>query len=322
MDHYITYFLLRNDPLDVVWREAEKSLHFVRKARFQDVAAVIVSQQRFVATMQGRTATLSTFSDAQFDEAEFEAQLAGNCTPTTVCLYWILKLKARFLSGDCAEALASADKAKALLWASAIDVQRLDYFCYAALTVAACYENGSANQQQEWREVLTAHQEQLREWAENYPPTFADKHALVSAEIARLEGRDADAMRLYEQAIQSARENGFVQNEGLAHELAARFYAARGVEKIAHIYLLDARRCYLQWGALGKVKQLEKRYRHLKERRAPTSRAATIGAPVAELDIETAVKASQAVSGEIVLENLIKKLMVIASSTRALNEAS
>ena len=69
-------------------------------------------------------------------------------------------------------------------------------------------------QQQAWRELLTAHREQLREWAENYPPTFADKHALVSAEIARLEGRDADAMRLYEQAIRSAREHGFVQNEG------------------------------------------------------------------------------------------------------------
>ena len=265
----ITDFLLRNDPLDAVWREAEESLHFVRKARYQDVAAVIVSQQRFIATMQGRTASFSTFSDAQFDEAAFEAQLAGNCTPTTVCFYWILKLKARFLSGDYAEALASADKAKALLWASAIHIQRLDYFYYAALTVAAYYENGSANQQQEWREVLTAHQEQLREWAENYPPTFADKHTLVSAEIARLEGRDADAMRLYEQAIQSARENGFVQNEGLAHELAAQFYAARGFERFAHVCLRDARHCYLRWGALGKVKQLEEHYPYLQRGKGP-----------------------------------------------------
>ena len=312
MNQCITDFLLRNDPLDEVWRESEKSLDFVRKARFHDVAAVIVGQQRFIATMQGRTATFSTFSDGQFDGLAFEAQLAGSCTPTTVCFYWILKLKARFLSGDYDEALASADKAKALLWASAIDIQRLDYFYYAALTVAACYENGSASQQQEWREVLMAHQEQLREWAETYPPTFADKHTLVSAEIARLVGRDADAMRLYEQAIQSARENGFVQNEGLAHELAARFYATRGVEKIAHVYLLDARRCYLQWGALGKVRQLDELYPHLQEERVPISRAGTVGAPVAELDIETAVKASQAVSGEIVFENLIKTLMVIA----------
>ena len=106
--------------------------------------------------------------------------------------------------------------------------------------------------------------------------------------------------------------NGFVQNEGLAHELAARFYAARGVEKIAHAYLRDARYCYLRWGAHGKVKQLDERYPHLQRKRPASSGAATIGAPVAQLDVETVVKASQAVSGEIVLENLIKTLMVIA----------
>ena len=119
-------------------------------------------------------------------------------------------------------------------------------------------------------------------------------------------------MRLYEEAIRSARDNGFVQNEALAYEVAARFYAARGVEKIAHVYLRDARYRYLQWGAHGKVKQLDERYPGLGEERAPNSGAATIGAPVAQLDVETVVKASQAVSGEIVLENLIKTLMVIA----------
>ena len=152
-----------------------------------------------------------------------------------------------------------------------------------------------------WRELLTAHREQLREWAENYPPTFADKHALVSAEIARLEGRDSDAMHLYEQAIQSAREHGFVQNEALAHEVAARFYRARGFETIAHAYLRNARNCYERWGALGKVKQLDERYPHLHQERAPTSSAATIGTPVRELDVETVIKASQALSSEIVL---------------------
>ena len=178
--------------------------------------------------------------------------------------------------------------------------------------MAALYENASADEQKAWRELLTAHREQLREWAENYPPTFADKHTLVSAEIARIEGRDADAMRLYEEAIRSARENGFVQNEALANEVAARFYAARGFEKIANAYLRDARNCYLRWGAHGKVRQLDERYPHLQEERAATSRAATIGAPVEQLDVGTVIKASQAVSGEIVLENLIETLDGIA----------
>ena len=167
------------------------ALDFARKAKFRDVADVIRSQQRFIATMQGRTATFSTFSDAQFDEAAFEAQLTADRMALTICLYWIVKLKARFLSGDYAEALAAADKAKPLLWAVAGQIQLLDYFYYAALTVAALYEKASADEQTGWRDLLTAHREQLREWAENYPPTFADKHALVSAEIARLEGRDA-----------------------------------------------------------------------------------------------------------------------------------
>src|SRR5882762_1761782 len=185
---------------------------------------MIVSQQRFIATMQGRTATFSTFSDAQFDEATFEAQLTAEGIGLTIAWYWILKLKARFLSGDYAEALAAADKAKALLSAVAVTVELLDYFYYTALTVAALYESATADEQDRWREMLAAHREQLREWADNYPPTFADKHALVLAEIARLERRDADSMRLYEQAINLAREHGFVQNEGLAHELAARFF--------------------------------------------------------------------------------------------------
>ncbi len=311
VDHTIANLLVRNDPLDAVWGESEMALNFARNAKYDDVADIIVSQQRFIANMQGRTATFSTFTDPQFDEAAFEAQLTADRTATVVCWYWILKLKARFLSGDYAEALAAADKAK-LRFAAAAQIQVFDYFYYAALTVAALYEKGSAEEQQEWRELLTVHQEQLREWAENYPPTFADKHALVSAEIARLEGRDADAMRLYEEAIRSARENGFVQNEGTAHEVAARFYAVRGAESIAHSCLRNARYCYLRWGAHGKVKQLDERYPDLREERAPTSGAATIGAPVAQLDVETAIKASQAVSGEIVLENLIKTLMVIA----------
>jgi PAS domain S-box-containing protein len=295
-----------------VWRESETALDFARVAKYGDAADVIWSQQRFIATMQGRTATFSTFSDAQFDEATFEAQLTGDRMPLMTCWYWILKLKARFLSGDYAEALAAAGKAKALLSATTALIQRLDYFYYTALTVAACYEDASADEQQGWRELLTAHQEQLREWAETYPPTFADKHTLVLAEIARLENRDADAMRLYEQAIQSAREHGFVQNEGVAHELAAGFYLGRGSTTAARAHLEDARSCFGRWGALGKVQQLDQRYPWLREKTAPSPPTATIGTPVEQLDIGAVVKAAQAVSGEIVLGELIETLMRIA----------
>ena len=307
----IETFLLRNDPLDAVWRESEIALEFARKTKYRDVVDIIQSEQRFIATMQGRTETFSTFNDTHFDEGSFEAQLTGDRMALMIFFYWQLKLKARFLAGNYAEALAAADKAKLLLWSSSALIHLLDYVYYSALTVAAGYENASTEQQQVWRELLTGYLEQLHEWAENYPPTFGDKHTLVSAEIARIEDRDLDAMRLYEEAIRAARENGFVQNEGLANELAAQFYLKRGIEKVAHSYLRDARYCYLRWGALGKVKQLDERYPAIEERTSAYS-IATIDTPVEQLDLGTVMKASEAVAAEIVPEKLIKTLMVIA----------
>jgi GAF domain-containing protein len=112
-------------------------------------------------------------------------------------------------------------------------------------------------------------------------------------------------MRLYEKAIRAAREHGFVQNEGIGNELAARSYLDRSYETIAHTYLREARHCFLRWGALGKVKQLDERYPGLTEQASvrPTN---TIGASVEQLDLGTVVKASQAVSGEIVLNKFRK----------------
>ncbi|MFM0268429.1 AAA family ATPase [Paraburkholderia sediminicola] len=312
MGHVVADLLLRNDPLDAVWRESERTLDYVRKARFRDVADLVVSLQRLIATLQGRTASLSTFSDAQFDEAAFEAQLTDERMSALICGYWILKLQAQFLAGDYVAALAAAQRAQPLLWALVGQIMWFDYTYFTALTVAALFENGSADEQQTWRDLLKKHREQLSEWADNYPPTFGDKHALVSAEIARLEGRDLDAMRLCEQAIRSAREHGFVGHEGIAHEVAAQFYAARGFETIAHAYLRNARYCFLRWGALGKVRQLDQRYPRLRLESTALAPTATIGAPFDQLDVGTVLKASQAVSGEIELGKLIETLLTIA----------
>ncbi|MEA3122826.1 MAG: hypothetical protein QOH33_2416, partial [Paraburkholderia sp.] len=136
---------------------------------------------------------------------------------------------------------------------------------------------------------------------------------LVSAEIARIEGRDADAMRLYDEAIRAARENGFVQNEGVAHELVAGFYAARGATTSARAHLDEARSCFTRWGAHGKVRQLDSRMPPSREASpsSRTSRAATSPGAGAQLDLLSVAKASQAISGQIVLEDLIDTLMHI-----------
>jgi GAF domain-containing protein len=119
-------------------------------------------------------------------------------------------------------------------------------------------------------------------------------------------------MGWYEQAIHLTRENGFIQDEALAHEVAARFYAVRGVETVANTYLRHARNCYDRWGAKGKVAQFDARHLRLQEETTPASFTATIGTPVRQLDVESVVKASQALSSEIVLPRLIETLMRLA----------
>jgi len=310
--HTIADLLVRNDPLDAVWRESQTALDFVRKAGYRDIADTIVSQQRFIASLQGRTATFSTFSDGQFDEAAFEAQLTADRMTTMICYYWITKLKARFLLGGHAEALAAAEKVKPLLWAATGQIYLLDYFYYTALTVAALYEDAPAHVQIGWRVLLVKHCEQLAEWAESYSPTFGDKHALVAAEIARLEGRDSDAMRLYEQAILAARDHLFVQNEGVAHELAAEFYLARGSATASRAHLEGARSCYARWGADGKVRQLEQSHPQLREAPRPPSSSTVFDSAVAQLDAAAVTKAAQAISSEILVDRLIETLLTLA----------
>jgi GAF domain-containing protein len=60
------------------------------------------------------------------------------------------------------------------------------------------------------------------------------------------------------------------------------------------------------------VRQLEQLHPHLRDVPVPASSTTTIGAPVDRLDVGTVLKAAQAVSGEIVLSDLIKLLLRIA----------
>src|SRR5208282_2310193 len=197
-----------------------------------------------------------------------------------------------FLAGDFASAIEASSKARPLLWASPT-VEMADYEFYSALARAALWDSATGGQRREHFEALGAHYERLQVWAKHCAENFENRAALVGAEIARIEQRDADALRLYEEAIHSARQHGFVQNEGLAHELAAQYYLAHRLETAGYAHLRSARNCFDRWGAHGKAKQLDERYPRLYEERDFRSPTATIGPPAEHMDLATIVKVSQ-----------------------------
>jgi signal transduction histidine kinase len=205
--------------------------------------------------------------------------------------YWIGKLVARFYAGEHAAALVAAAKAQQMPELKLPGTEYAEYHFYAALSHAASFASSSVDERSRHFSAIVAHHRQLIFWAEDCPGSFANWVALVGAEIARIDGRVLDAERLYEEAIQSARQNGFTQHEGLAQELAARFYAARGLETISNAYLQNARACYVRWGADGKVRQLDLEYPDLvPQQLVRPGSGRTIGTPVEQLDLRTELK--------------------------------
>ncbi|MGY8663377.1 AAA family ATPase [Bradyrhizobium sp. UFLA05-109] len=308
--HLITNMLAAGDPLIEVEREAERSLAFAQKAGFGFIADVIATQLALVRMLRGLTRTFGSLDGDEFDEIDVAHRLSTN--PNLVvaeCWYWIRKLQACFIAGDYAAAVEASSEAQRVVWTARSFFEDAEFHFYAALSRAVFCDDAPADQRQNHVDALADHHRELCVWEANCPENFENRAALVGAEIARVEGRVLDAERLYEQAIRSAQDNGFVHNEAIASELAARFYAARGFETISRAYLREARSCYLRWGAAGKVRNLDQLHPRLTLDERASTPMGTIEAPVEHLDLATVIKVSQAISGAFVLEKLLETLM-------------
>ena len=302
--------LFAGEKLPDVQGEAEHGLAYAGKARFGLVIDRISTQLALIRMLRGLTPNFGCFDDEQFDELRIERRFSE--TPELAiaeCWYWIRKLQARYLADDYAAAIDAASKAQRLLWTSTMHIEEAEYHFYGALAKCRLLRLRHRAERQQHMDAVAAHHRQLKVWAENCPENFEHRAALVGAEIARLEAASSMPMRLYEQAIRSARANGFVHNEALANELAARFYAARGFDKIALIVSAGRPLRLRPLGSHGKVRQLDQLYPQLREAEPISRPTGTIGAPVEHLDLATVLKVSQAVSGEIVLEKLLDTLM-------------
>lgn len=193
------------------------------------------------------------------------------------------------------------------------------YNFYHSLTLLALYPKTQAQEQRLSLKAVVSNQKIMKKWARHAPMNNLHKYHLVEAELARVKGKEAQAADLYDKAIALAKENDFVNEEALANEVAARFYLSKGKEKIARAYLQDAHYCYYRWGAHAKVKDIEERYPQLftethRERNPSdsTSSVKTSSDTMSKaLDVSTVMKVSGAISGEIVLEKLLVKLMKI-----------
>ncbi|MBD2562415.1 MULTISPECIES: AAA family ATPase [Nostoc] len=297
-------------PLAETYKSLEKYTAFARQSKHEAVYQTIRLQQMLLMNLRGLTHQNLTLNNDEFDESRALSVITDAGFVSGIIFYNIIKLIIFFTYGQYTEALKYALKLSIFPVKTLALPIETDYILYYSLTLTTLYSTVSCQEQEQFLQTLESHQQQLQYWASHCHANFLHKSQLVAAEIARIQGRDLDAMRLYEQSIASARDQGFVQYEALANELGAKFYSERKFELIAKTYLQEAKNAYIRWEASAKVKHLEESYPQLFPQQQLVSNGTFITTGE-HLDFLSVVKASQTISSEIVLSRLLKTLMQI-----------
>jgi len=202
---------------------------------------------------------------------------------------------------------------------------------FICMTFLSLYSEEYLDETSAYRQTIDQYHAEIKSLANVSPVNFGTHDRLITAERLRVEGHELEAIDLFDEAMQLARENGMTHMEALAHELVGRMWLKRDRTTVAALHLAAAYDLYATWGATSKLQQMVKRFGTILsnlEKGYPESKpdrtlslhdelepdGAVRGETIENvdlLDFNTVIKASQAISQEIELENLLQKMMKI-----------
>ena len=286
--------------------KGKQCLKTAATANYQDGTDISQISQHVRLNLTGQTSGRLSLSSDSFDEQAAVARFDETGYHLGVCLYHIYKMQTCYTYAEYEEALIHADAAEPLLDTLAGQLQVVDFCLFAFLTRIAVYTEASDEHKEDLISKLDASLEQMRHWARHSRVNFGHYALAMSAEMARLGNQRSEAHDLYDRAIKEAHQNGYRRYVGLFNELAGEFWLGNGKQYLATRHLRAALDCYQAWGASAKVEQM---HEHHGEPLLAVSVSPTT--PSGPLDLASLLKASQAISEKIVLEDLLAKLMDI-----------
>ncbi len=274
--------------------------------------------------LQGLAVNKLLLVGKSFDESQMLPRWQSTNNAMSLFAFYLIKLILCYFFKDYQQAIINAHQGKKYLQ-GAVGLMCFSayHFYYSLGMLALCAENSDLKSTY-LPEILSC-QQQMKQWADYAPDNYLHKYKLITAEIAKVSGEYEPAAEHYDRAIILATEAGYLHETALAEELTGEFYLSKGRTKIAGFYLTDACNKYRRWGALAKTADLNSRYGALLKRNLLLESATTdhdqtatmaannyeSGLNLASLDLFSVIKASQAISSEIILDNLLSKMMEI-----------
>ncbi|MEH2057506.1 MAG: AAA family ATPase [Nostoc sp.] len=306
------------ENLELIEQRLEQYINLSHKIHQEHfITCLLILKQIVIELVQGQD-NESYLEGDSFNESVMQ-RIAGNIT--AIFYAYLAKSILSYLFKDYAQSIKNAELAQQYEVAASGTVFLPQYkFYYSLALLAFCLNTTSQTEIKSAIEKVEENQKQLKEWADHAPVNNQHKYELVEAEKARFLGQVLVAMEHYDRAIKGAHNSEYIHEESLAYECAAEFYLSLGRNEFASLYMTKAHYGYRRWGASAKFKDLELKYPQLIAKVSTHSQVgftsniittSTANEKSSGLDLITVIKASQALSEVILLENLLENLMTI-----------
>jgi len=306
-------------PLNDVLEKQAQCVEFLTRVKHDMLRLFANIPQQTVLNLVNSCDDPSKLLGSAFDEDVSTPELVQAKNFSSLCVLYTCKSMLAYLFGDFAQAATFADEAEVnrhgLMGHPMLILQNE----FQSLSLLAHARNVPEAERAALMAKVDRNQAEMAEWARNAPMNFLHKWQIIEAERARTLGKASEAIGLYESAIRNAAQENFIYDEALACERASDVCRAWDWTRASEAYLVDAYYAYLRWGAAAKIASLEKQYpeklggkallRNLGKTETISSQ--TPAGTNEVLELTSVMKASQAISSEIVLDRLVHSLLEI-----------
>ncbi|MCC5813895.1 MAG: AAA family ATPase [Leptospira sp.] len=299
--------------------EKHASLYaYVKKVKNNLAIDTVEGSRLIVSNLKGTTSSHLDFSSENLTEEKFVQLCTDHQSLFPVCLFKIMKARSLLIYGENELAYKELQDAEGMLSFISGQYSLIEFNFNQSMVMLQLYKSRNVEERKVLLAKIRENQKQLKILANQCPENYSHKYMFIDAELARVQYKNWKAAKLYDNAIMEARKNDFIQNEAHFLEAAANFWFSKGNNKIASQYILESFQKYKAWGAEKKAELLFESYSDIL---SETKKTATITASTSStqtelysgqsLDLQSVLKSSNAISGEIKLESLFSKLLQI-----------
>lgn len=317
----MSYQLTSSKNLQEMKRELLNYREFVSKVKAHNRGFMFLGAQQMIKALEGKTEAPWLMDSENFNENEFFKKLTEGNFPLSLFFIYTYKMQLTFLFEHYTECQDVGKKAEAINFAVRGHPINLERDFFYALSVTQNLDKITGAHRRELSQIL----KRFKIYASSCPQNFFCKYQLIQAEIARIEGKKEQAIESYDLAIESAKENDFIQIAAIGNELFAKYWISQNKWHLAKQNMIEAHYGYYYWGAVAKVKDLEEKYPRLltaskNEHNPFLSLKDEIALPET-MDITSMMKASEVLSGELNFEKLLRDLMKILTENAGAERA-